>query len=217
MTPTILANETKKIFKGIKKIKIKILEDSETKKLKMGLYNSVGMGSVEKSKFIIVEYLAGKKSEKPIILIGKGVTFDNGGNNLKPDGGKSMQMDMTGGATVLGALYSIAKLGLKKNVVVLVPAVENLLSGAATKTGDIITSMSGKTVKINNTDAEGRLVLADAITYSKKYNPEYIIDVATLTGAALMAVGQRASIVMSNNLDMENNIRNFGEKVGDYF
>ena len=217
MTPTILAAETKKKFKGIKNIKIKVLEDAETQKLKMGLYNSVGMGSIEKSKFIVVEYFAGKKSEKPIVLIGKGVTFDNGGNNLKTNGGIDMNKDMTGGATVLAALYSIAKLELKKNVVVLVPAVENLLSGAATKTGDIITSMAGRTVKINNTDAEGRLVLADAITYSKKYKPGYIIDVATLTGAALMAVGQRASVVMSNNLDLENEIRKTGEKVGDYF
>ena len=217
MTPTVLAKQTKDIFKGIKNIKVKVLEDSETRKLKMGLYNSVGEASIEKSKFIIVEYFGGKKSEKPTVLIGKGVTFDTGGVNLKQDGGKDMHMDMTGGATVLSALFVAAKLDIKKNIVVLVPAAENAISGSATRVGDIITSLSGKTVQIMNTDAEGRLVLADAITYAKRYNPKTVIDVATLTGASLMAVGQRASVVMSNDSSLEKNIREKGEKVGDYF
>jgi leucyl aminopeptidase len=218
MTPTILANEVKKLFKNEKKVKVKILEEAETKKLGMGLFNSVGAGSAEKSKFIIVEYKGGKSNEKPIVLVGKGVTFDTGGTNLKPgDGLLGMNMDMTGGAVVISAFQALVKMEVKKNLIILVPAVENSISGSATRPGDIIKSLSDKTVQINNTDAEGRLILADAITYAKKYKPETLIDVATLTGAALMAVGQRASVVISNDTDLENKIRETGEKVGDYF
>lgn len=216
MTPSILASKSKEVLKG-SKTKIKILEEKDAKKLNMGLFLSVGKGSQEPSKFIEITYSEGKKSERPIILIGKGVTFDTGGINLKPsDGILGMNMDMTGGAVVLSTLKAVNDLKIKNNIVVLIPAVENAISGKATRPGDIIKSMSGKTVQINNTDAEGRLILADAITYSKKFNPSIIIDVATLTGAALVAVGQKATAFMTKDKDLETYVRNLGEKTGDY-
>lgn len=217
MTPTILTNIVKKEFKNKKKLKIKTLSKTDTKKIKMGLFNAVGQGSDEPSKFIIIEYFNGEKSQKPIVLIGKGITYDSGGLNLKPTGGlEDMHMDMTGGAVVLGVLKAIVKLNIKKNVIVLIPAVENAISGSAYRPGDIIKSMSGKSVFIGNTDAEGRLILADAITYAKKYKPSIIIDIATLTGASIGVIGKKASIILSNNNDLIKNIKDLGEKTGDY-
>jgi len=217
MTPTVLASEAKKMFKGMKNVKVKVLEEADCKKLKMNLFMAVGQGSVEKSKFIIVEYKGGSKTARPIALVGKGITFDTGGLNLKP--GKSMDemaMDMTGGATALSALQALVKLGVKKNIIAIVPAVENAISGASYRPGDIIKSMSGKTVQIGNTDAEGRLVLADSITYAKRFNPKVMVDIATLTGASLVAVGDKASVVMTKNRDLEDAFRTLGEKTGDY-
>jgi len=217
MTPTILASEAKKMFKGMKNVKVKVLEEADCKKLKMNLFMAVGQGSVEKSKFIIVEYKGGSKTARPLALVGKGITFDTGGLNLKP--GKSMDemaMDMTGGATALSALQALVRLGVKKNVIAIVPAVENAISGASYRPGDIIKSMSGKTVQIGNTDAEGRLVLADSITYAKRYDPKVLVDIATLTGASLVAVGDKASVVMTKNRDLEDTLRTLGEKTGDY-
>ena len=217
MTPTVLASEAKKMFKGMKKVRVKVLEEADCKKLKMNLFMAVGQGSVEKSKFIIVEYKGGAKTARPIVLAGKGITFDTGGLNLKP--GKSMDemaMDMTGGATALSALHALVKLGVKKNIIAIVPAVENAISGASYRPGDIIKSMSGKTVQIGNTDAEGRLVLADSITYAKRYDPKVLVDIATLTGASLVAVGDKASVVMTKSRDLEDTFRTLGEKTGDY-
>ena len=217
MTPAILAGEAKKMFKGIKNVRVKVFEEADAKKLKMNLFLAVGQGSVEKSKFIIVEYKGGAKTARPIVLLGKGITFDTGGLNLKP--GKSMDemaMDMTGGAVALSALQALVKLGVKKNIIAIVPAVENAISGASYRPGDIIKSMSGRTVQIGNTDAEGRLVLADSITYAKRYNPKILVDMATLTGASLVAVGDKASVVMTKNRELEDTFRIVGEKVGDY-
>lgn len=217
MTPAILANEAKKMFKGKKNVKIKVLEEADCKKLKMNLFLAVGQGSVEKSKFIIIEYKGGSKTAKPTMLVGKGVTFDTGGLNLKPTGSmEDMAMDMTGGATALSALQALVDLGVKKNIIVIVPAVENAISGSAFRPGDIIKSMSGRTVQIGNTDAEGRLVLADAITYAKRFEPKVLIDIATLTGASLIAVGVKASVVMTKNRKIEDTIREMGEQTGDY-
>lgn len=214
MTPTILANKAKSIFKNTK-VKIKIIEEAEAKKLKMGLFLAVGQGSKEDSKFIICEYMNGNKNERPIVLIGKGITFDTGGLNLKLSAMEEMIMDMSGGATVLSALKAIVDLKIKKNIIAIVPAVENAISGYAYKPGDIITSMSGITVEIGNTDAEGRLVLADAISYSAKYNPRIIIDVATLTGACLVALGQHATGLMTNDNNLEKIIMKESEMTGE--
>lgn len=218
MTPNILLLETKKMFSGLKNIKISVIDEKQAKKLKMNLFLAVSRGSDEPGKIIIVEYQAGKKTAKKISLLGKGITYDTGGLSLKPASAMfGMEKDMTGSAVVLATLYSVAKLELKKNVVVVATAVENAISARAYKPGDLLKSMSGITVEVKNTDAEGRLVLAEALTYiAQKIKPAEIIDVATLTGASLVAIGEKASIVMTRNQEMENKIRLLGEKTGDY-
>lgn len=185
MTPDILARHARASVKGLP-IKVTVLDEKKMEKLGMGGVLGVGRGSDAPSCFIVLEYFGGKKSEKPVVLVGKGVTFDTGGINLKPsDFILGMNMDMSGGAAVIHTLAAAARLKLKKNIVVLVPAVENMMSGASYRPGDIIRSMSGKTIEVLNTDAEGRIILADALHYAKKYKPSLVIDVATLTGAAM--------------------------------
>ncbi len=217
MTPNILVKNVKKIFNKDKNIKIKILGEDAIKKLKMNLIYSVGLASKEKSKFIILEYKNGKKNENPVAIIGKGITFDAGGLDIKPAGKfMDMYMDMTGSAIAIGILKSIVDLNIKKNIVVLIPAVENSVSGSSYRPGDIITSMSGKTVAIGNTDAEGRLVMADAITYAERYKPSLLIDIATLTGASLVALGQRATAIMSRSEKIQSEMIKIGNNVGEY-
>ena len=217
MTPTKLGEAAKVLVKGTKAT-VKVLGEKELKTLKMGLLLAVGQGTKSETKLIIVEYWgAGKGSkEKPLVLVGKGITFDSGGLNVKPSGFMhDMHMDMSGGSSVLAAVACAAKLGLKKNVVALVPAAENAISDDAMRAGDIATAMNGKTVEILHTDAEGRLVLADALTYSERYQPRAILDVATLTGAALVALGQHASAIMTKDQSLETTLRDLGEESGD--
>jgi len=217
MTPTIFSNEIKKMFKGVKNISIKVLEDKDTEKLKMGLYNAVGRGSDEKSKFIIINYKGGKSKDKPEVMVGKGVCYDTGGLSLKP--GKAMlemHMDMTGASVVASALYVLAKNEVKKNIIAVIPTVENAISAKAYRPGDILTAYDKTTVEIKNTDAEGRLILADAISYSlDKFKPNKIVDVATLTGASLIAVGQKSSVILTNSKKMEEDFREIGERTFD--
>lgn len=220
MTPTIFANETKKLFKGTK-AKVTVLDLPTLKKLKMGGLLGVGQGATDKPKFVIVEYFGGKKSTKkedaPVVFVGKGVTFDTGGLQVKP--GMSMyemHMDMSGGAAVIAAIAAIAKLGLKKNVVALVPLAENAIGDKAIRPGDVLTMMSGATVDVLHTDAEGRLILADALHYARKYDPKLVVDVATLTGAALSAVGLHANVIMTKSRKLEDKFRELGEESGDY-
>jgi len=216
MTPVLLANEAKSACRG-SRVRVKILGKSEMKKLKMGALLGVAQGSVEEPKFIILEYKGGKKSEKPIVLVGKGVTFDTGGLNLKPSSGiLEMHMDMSGGAAVIHSVVLASKLKLKKNVIGLIPAVENMPSGSSYRPGDILRSMSGKTIEVLNTDAEGRVILADALTYAKKYKPRLVVDVATLTGAAVVALGQRASATFSKDEKLLELLSQLGEESGDY-
>jgi len=152
-----------------------------------------------------------------VVLVGKGVTFDTGGINLKPsDFILGMNMDMSGGAAVIHALVAAARLKLKKNIVVLVPAVENMMSGASYRPGDIIRSMSGKTIEVLNTDAEGRIILADALHYAKRFTPSLVVDVATLTGAAMAALGERATALFTEDEHLELQLRHLGEKSGDH-
>ena len=166
---------------------------------------------------ILMEYFGDKKGEAPVVLVGKGVTFDTGGINLKPgDSMLGMNMDMSGGAAVIHALAAAARLKVKKNIVVLVPAVENMPSGTSYRPGDILRSMSGKTIQVDNTDAEGRIILADALTYAKRYDPALVVDVATLTGAAVVALGERASALFTQDRDLEQRFRELGETSGDY-
>ncbi len=217
MTPTIFSEKIKEMFDGISNISIKIFEDEETKKLGMGLYDAVGKGSSEKSKFIIIEYKGDKNNKEVEMMVGKGICYDTGGLSLKPsDSMLEMHMDMTGASVVANALYVLAKNKVNKNLVTIIPAVENGISGNAYRPGDILTAYNKTTVEIKNTDAEGRLVLADAISYGiEKYNPIKLIDVATLTGASLVAVGQKASVIMTNSKEMERELRDLGNKIAD--
>lgn len=215
MTPTALAEEAKKTARGTK-IKVTALGPKELKKLKMGAILGVARGSKEEPCFIIMEYNGGGK-EKPIVLIGKGVTFDTGGLSLKPsDSMVGMHLDMSGGAAVINTIALAAKLGVKKNIIGLVPAVENMPGGESYRPGDVLVSMSGKTIEVLNTDAEGRVILADALTYARKYNPRLVVDVATLTGAALIALGQRTSAFMTKEKKFEDLFVKLGEESGDY-
>jgi leucyl aminopeptidase len=223
LTPTEFGNEAKKLATGTN-MKVTVLGEKEIKKLKMGALLAVGQGTKSETKFIIAEYWgAGKPSgknipdsKKPIVLIGKGITYDTGGLNVKPSGHMhDMHLDMSGGSSLLGAIACAAKLGLKKNIVALVPTAENAISDDAMRAGDIVTSMSRQTIEVLHTDAEGRMVLADALTYSERYNAKAIIDVATLTGAALAALGQHASAIMTKNEELSKTLCTLGETSGD--
>lgn len=216
MTPEVLARHARQAVKGLP-IKVTVLEEAEMKRLKMGGVLGVGQGSEAKPRFIILEYFGGKKNEKPTVLVGKGVTFDTGGINLKPSiaiGG--MNMDMSGGAAVIHSLAAAARLGVKQNIVALVPAVENMPSGSSYRPGDVLRSMSGKTIEVLDTDAEGRIILADALHYAKRYQPGLVVDVATLTGAALVALGERATALFTQDETLEKKFRQLGEESGDY-
>jgi len=216
MTPTILAEKAKEAVKGWR-VKVTILGEKEMEREKMQAILSVGRGSEEESKFIIMEYWGAGKSKKPVVLVGKGVTFDTGGINLKPSASLlGMNMDMSGGAAVIHTVALAAKMKLKKNVIGLVPSVENMASGKSYRPGDVIRSLSGKTIEVLNTDAEGRVILADALTYAQKYDPEVVIDVATLTGAAAVALGEHASAIFSDSDNLVKKLEESGEKTGDY-
>ena len=170
------------------------------RELDMGALLSVARGSRQPPKFIILEYGGGKESEAPIVLVGKGITFDAGGISIKPAANMDeMKFDMCGGASVLGTLLAVAELKLPLNVIGLIPSCENLPDGDANKPGDIVKSMSGQTIEVLNTDAEGRLILCDALTYAERYKPAVVIDIATLTGACVIALGHHASGLFSNN------------------
>ena len=217
MTPDTLAEAAKLAFKGTKAT-VKVLNEKEIVKQGMGLLHAVGKGADDAPRFIIIEYWgASKKSEKPIILIGKGITYDTGGLNVKPSGSMhEMHLDMSGGASVIGAISAAVELGLKKNIIGLIPAAENSVSATSMRAGDIATSLSGKTVEILHTDAEGRLVLADAMTYAQKhYEPALMVDIATLTGAALVALGQHSSAIMTKDEALQTKLVKLGEESGD--
>ena len=168
-------------------------------RLGMGSFLSVARGSRQPPKLIVLRYNGASKREKPVVLVGKGITFDTGGISLKPAGEMDeMKYDMCGAASVLGTLRAVAEMKLACNVVGVIPASENMPGGAATRPGDIVTSMSGQTVEILNTDAEGRLILCDALTYSERFKPQAVIDIATLTGACVIALGNVATGLFSN-------------------
>src|SRR3989344_967374 len=218
MTPLRLAEAASEASRGTPLVNVEVLGQNEMEALGMGAILGVAKGSPEEPQFIVMEYFgADDPNERPIVLIGKGVTFDTGGLNLKPEAGiNDMHMDMSGGAACIHALVLAAKLGVKKNIVVLVPAVENMPGGASYRPGDVLRSMSDKSIEIKNTDAEGRVILADALTYAKKYNPAMVIDVATLTGASVVALGERASAIFSRDNELITRVRELGESSGDY-
>lgn len=216
MTPKILSEKAKEAVKGLP-VKVTVLGEKEMEKEKMRAILSVGRGSDEESKFIIMEYRGRPKKDWPIVLVGKGVTFDTGGINLKPSNGLlGMNMDMSGGAAVIHTVALAAKMKLKANVIGLVPSVENMASGKSYRPGDVIRSMSGQTIEVLNTDAEGRVILADALSYAQKYKPETVIDVATLTGAAMVALGERASALFTDDDNLAKELEKIGEDTGDW-
>lgn len=214
MTPAHLAESAKEAMKGTKAT-VTVLDVKEMEKLGMGAILGVAKGSDAPPRFIVIEY-KGKVEKKPIVFVGKGVTFDTGGLNLKP--GKSindMHLDMSGGASVIHALSAIARLRLKKHVIGIVPAVENMPSGSSYRPGDVLRSMSGKTIEIGNTDAEGRVILSDALTYAERYNPRVVVDVATLTGAACIALGNKCSALFTRSEVLAKRLTDIGERVGE--
>ena len=198
-TPTYLAEQALALGKA-HQFKVEVLEREALQKLGMGSFLGVAQGSAEPPKFIIMQHLKGKKEQKPLVLVGKGITFDTGGISLKPGSEMDeMKYDMCGAASVLGTFKAIAAMNLPLNVIGVIPTCENMPDGRATRPGDVLTSMSGLTIEVLNTDAEGRLILCDALTYVERFEPSAVIDVATLTGACVIALGHHASGLFSNN------------------
>ncbi len=215
-TPTYLAEQATKMAKEFGPLTTKVLEEADMEKLGMGALLSVSKGSRQPAKLITMEYQGAGKEQKPYLLVGKGLTFDAGGISLKPaQAMDEMKYDMCGGAAVLGAVKAVAELKLPINVVGIIPSSENLPDGNANKPGDIVTSMSGQTIEILNTDAEGRLILCDALTYAERYHPTAVIDVATLTGACVIALGKHASGLLSNHSPLAHDLLNAGRTSGD--
>lgn len=215
-TPKYLTQEAKKLARGNAKLTAKALGEKQMRDLKMGSLLSVSAGSVEEAQLVIMDYKGGKKSDKPIVLVGKGITFDSGGISLKPGAGMDeMKYDMGGAASVFGAMRTITEMQLPLNVIAVVAAAENMPNGNATKPGDVVTSMSGQTIEVLNTDAEGRLVLCDALTYVERFKPKAVIDVATLTGACVVALGKHATGLYSNNDELAEQLLEAGQNAGD--
>ena len=215
-TPNYIARQARELGKAYRQLRVSVLDEAQMKRLKMGSLLSVSAGSRQPAKLVILEYRGAPARQAPIALVGKGVTFDSGGISLKPGAAMDeMKFDMCGAASVLGTLKAVAELDLPINVVGAVPATENLPDGLATKPGDIVTSMSGQTIEILNTDAEGRLILCDALTYIGKYKPRYVIDIATLTGAVIVALGKVPSGVMGNDQPLINELIKCGEQAED--
>ncbi|MCL6483388.1 MAG: leucyl aminopeptidase, partial [Janthinobacterium lividum] len=191
--PTYLANTAKQLAKDYK-FEVEILDRKQLEALKMGSFLSVTNGSEQPPKFIVLKHMGGKAKDAPVVLVGKGITFDTGGISLKAGPGMDeMKYDMCGAASVLGTFRAIGEMNLKLNVIGVIAACENMPSGRATKPGDVVTSMNGLTIEVLNTDAEGRLVLCDALTYAERFKPAVVVDIATLTGACVVALGHHNS------------------------
>jgi leucyl aminopeptidase len=214
-TPSYLAEQAQKIA-GECKLKLEVLERKDMEKLGMGSLLSVAQGSRQPPKMIVLNYGGGPKKARPVVLVGKGITFDTGGISLKPSADMDeMKFDMCGAASVLGALRACAEMKLKLNVVGIIPTTENMPGGAATKPGDIVTSMSGQTIEVLNTDAEGRLILCDALTYAERFEPAAVVDIATLTGACVIALGHIASGLYSNKESLARELLSAGDEAYD--
>ena len=215
MTPSIMAQKAQEIAHR-KNVSCKVLDKNRMKEMGMNALLGVASGSNEEPKFIILEYAGGKKSAAPIVLVGKGLTFDSGGISIKPaEKMDEMKTDMSGGAAVMGVIMAAADLQLPLNIVALIPAAENMPSGTACKPGDIIKSYSGKTIEVLNTDAEGRLILADALAYASKFKPAAVIDVATLTGACIIALGDDVIGMLGTDDKLKKEINKAAQTTGE--
>ena len=215
-TPSYLAAEARKLGQNDKNFSVKTLSEADMTKLGMGALMSVSKGSREPAKLIIMTYQGGAKSDAPIVLVGKGLTFDAGGISLKPSPAMDeMKYDMCGGASVFGTLLACQQMKLPMNIVGVVPSSENLPDGAANKPGDVVTSLSGQTIEVLNTDAEGRLILCDALTYVERLKPKLVIDIATLTGACVVALGNQASGLLANDQTLADALIQAGEETND--
>jgi leucyl aminopeptidase len=196
-TPSFLADQAKKLGKDLG-LKVEVLDRKDCEKLGMGSFLSVAQGSDEPPRFIVARWQGAGKTDAPVVLVGKGITFDTGGISIKPSAGMDeMKFDMGGAASVLGTLRAVAQLKAKVNLVGIIPTCENMPGGRAIKPGDVVTSMSGQTIEILNTDAEGRLILCDALTYAERFKPSVVVDIATLTGACVVALGHHRSGLFS--------------------
>ncbi len=215
-TPTYLAEQAGELGADDSRFSLQILEEAQMRELGMGALLSVSAGSDEPAKLIVMEYRGADDSHQPYVLVGKGITFDSGGISLKP-GAKmdEMKFDMCGAATVLGVMQSVLAMQLPLNVIGIIATSENMPSGAASKPGDVVTSMSGQTIEILNTDAEGRLVLCDALTYAERFKPAAVIDIATLTGACVVALGSHATGMYSNHNGLARQLRRAGTRSHD--
>jgi len=214
-TPSYLADQAKALGKETG-LKVQVLDKGQIEKLGMGSFLSVAKGSDEPPRFIVLEHMGGRKGEKPVVLVGKGITFDSGGISLKPAAEMDeMKYDMCGAASVLGTLRAVAELKLPLNVVGLIPTCENLPSGRANKPGDVVTSLSGQTIEVLNTDAEGRLILCDALTYAERFEPAAVVDIATLTGACVIALGNVATGLLANHDALARELAHAGEAAHD--
>ena len=215
-TPAHLAENALALAGDSESLSAEVIDEEGMRELGMGSLLAVARGSRQPPKLIVIEYRGGDEDDPPVALVGKGVTFDSGGISIKPGAAMDeMKFDMCGAASVLGAIRATAELGLPLNVVGLVPAVENLPDGQACKPGDILTSMSGQTIEVLNTDAEGRLILCDAMTYAERHDPDTIIDVATLTGACVVALGHVVSGLFTNSRELGDALLAAGERSGD--
>ena len=216
-TPSYMLQQARKLVRGSKKLHIHVLQEKDMQRIGMGAFMSVSQGSSEPGYLICIEYRGAPKSKAPVAIVGKGITFDTGGISIKPSATMDeMKFDMSGAGSVLGTLASCVQLALPINVVGLLACAENMPDGKASKPGDIVKTMSKQTVEILNTDAEGRLVLCDALTYVQRYKPECIIDVATLTGACVVALGQVTSGLMANDQALADELLAAGKDSGDY-
>jgi len=214
-TPSYLADEAKKLAKQFK-LGVEVLERKDMERLGMGAFLAVARASHQPPKLIVLRYSGAAKGRKPLALVGKGITFDTGGISLKPAGEMDeMKYDMSGAASVLGAIRALAAMKAPVNLVGIIPTCENMPGGAASRPGDVVTSMSGQTVEILNTDAEGRLILCDALTYAARYQPEAVIDVATLTGACVIALGHVATGLFANDQKLADEIREAADDAWD--
>jgi leucyl aminopeptidase len=215
-TPSYLGEAAQALAKEHRSVRAQVLKEADIKKLGMGSFLSVTRGSDEPPRLIVLEYGGGAKGDAPVALVGKGITFDTGGISLKqPPGMDEMKFDMSGSASVFGTIKALATIGAPINVVGIIPTCENMPSGRATKPGDIVTSMAGKTIEVLNTDAEGRLILCDAITYSRRFKPKAVVDIATLTGACVVALGAHYCGLFSPDDRLAEAIAAAGERADD--